>query len=99
MIVIAAVFRVKEDKRNEALEAMSEMAAATLKEKGCNDYTFYADLKDTSKFFLFEEWDDQDCLDAHFKTAHMAEFRKKMPDIASEPTVVTRYVVSESGPL
>lgn len=99
MIVIGAVFIVKEDKRDTAIAAMSTMAAATLEEQGCNDYTFYADLKNPNKFFLFEEWDDQDCLNAHFQTPHMAEFRKITPDVLAEPTKLTRYVVSESGPL
>ena len=50
-------------------------------------------------FFLFEEWDGQIYLDAHFKTEHMAEFRKQLPDFTAAPPQVTRYVVSESGPL
>ena len=70
-----------------------------MQEEGCKDYTFYADLGDPHKFFLFEEWDGQIYLDAHFKTGHMAEFRKQLPDFTAAPPQVTRYVVSESGPL
>ena len=99
MIVISAVFKVQEGKRDRAIDVMQEMANATLKEQGCNDYTFYADLKDPLRFFLFEEWDDQASLDAHFKTEHMAIFRKHLPDLTAHQTQVTRYVVSESGPL
>ncbi len=99
MIVIRAVFKVQEGKRAEAINVMQTMSRATLKEKGCNDYTFYADLDDQHKFFLFEEWDDQDCLNAHFKTEHMAEFRKQLPNLSAAPAQITRYVVSESGPL
>ncbi len=99
MIVIAATFNIKEGKRQEAISTMQTMAKATMQEDGCNDYTFYADLENKNKFFLFEEWVNQEALSAHFEMPHMTIFRAAMSDIAASKTEVIRYLVSESGPL
>lgn len=99
MIVIAATFNIKDGKRQEAITAMQTMAKATMQENGCNDYTFYADLENENKFFLFEEWVNQEALSAHFEMPHMATFRAAMSEIAASKTEVIRYLVSESGPL
>jgi quinol monooxygenase YgiN len=99
MIVMAVAFTVKTEHRDAVMTAMKTMAKHTLQENGCHDYSFYAHFDDPQKIFLFEEWKDQACLDAHFETEHMAVFKEAIGELLGEPTKITRYVVSESGPL
>ena len=61
MIVISAAFTIQAGQQETVLNAMKAMAAETLKENGCHDYTFYSHLDDDQKVFLFEEWQDQAC--------------------------------------
>ena len=99
MIVMAVTFSVKPDRTDAAMTTMKVMAKSTLKEDGCNQYSFYADFDDPKKIFLFEEWRDQVCLDLHFETEHMAVFKAALDHLLEEPIKITRYVVSASGPL
>ena len=50
------------------------MRTATLAEPGCISYQAYLDRPDAGTVFIFEKWQSQADLDAHFATAHMAEF-------------------------
>ena len=98
MILIAGTVRIQEDKRAAASEAALNMAQATHREPGCLAYTFSADLADAALFHVFEAWTDQAALDAHFQTAHMAEFNRQLPGLVAAAPQLQRYVVSEAGP-
>ena len=70
MLVIAGHVCIDPEKRSEASAAASEVMIATREERGCISYTFSADLGDASLFNVFEEWESQEALDAHFQTPH-----------------------------
>jgi len=48
---------------------------------------------------LFERWDDQAALDAHFVSEHMAEFQRAMAGITVTGTDIQKYTISEVGPV
>jgi quinol monooxygenase YgiN len=52
--------------------AALRMMAATRKEAGCISYSFFGDLTESGLFRIFEEWESQQALDAHFVSPHMA---------------------------
>jgi aspartate dehydrogenase len=79
MIVIAGKIAVKPERREEAQCAALAMAEATRREAGCLSYAFYADLVDPGTFFIFEEWESDAALAAHFQTEHMARFQQHVP--------------------
>ena len=99
MIVLAVRFQVKPEHHKETIEAMKVVRAATIQEKGCVEYSFYSDFDDTNKVFLFEEWESQASLEAHFETSHLAEFRAQMERFLVSPPSIRRYQVSDAGPL
>lgn len=99
MLVIAGHIRLDPAKREEANAAALDVMAATREEPGCISYTFSADLSDASQFHIFEEWESQEALDAHFKTAHMAVFQGKMGGLGVSEMAIQRYEVSSVGPL
>jgi len=99
MIVISGTVAINPEKHAQAVAAALEMSAASEAEAGCVTYRFYADLEDPNLFRIFEVWEREDALAAHFETAHMAVFRKKMPDLVAGPMDVKRYDVDKVSDL
>lgn len=92
-------FNLKQGCQDEAVAAMKVVAAETLKEKGCAEYRFALPMNEGEPIVLFEEWESQDALNAHFETEHLASFRAKMENVLAEPPIIRRYVVTEAGSL
>jgi quinol monooxygenase YgiN len=99
MLVIAGHIRIDPSKREAAIAAAVDVMEATRREKGCLAYTFSADLHDEGLMHIFEEWESQDALDAHFKSPHMATFQKAIPGLGLKEMKIRRYEVSSAGPL
>ena len=80
-------------------KAIVEMVRASRAEDGCLDYAFATDLADPDTLVLFERWRDQSALDAHGKSAHMAEFQKVMADNPPASRDIRIYETDEGNPL
>jgi quinol monooxygenase YgiN len=99
MIVVAGHVALDPARREPAIAAAREMMAETRKERGCISYTFSAELDEPGRFRLFEEWEDDEALSAHFASPHMARFRKAVGGLGVREMAVQRYEVSKVGPL
>jgi len=99
VLIIAGHFLIDPARREAALAAAREMMAETHKEKGCLAYTFSADLADAARFHLFERWESQGALEAHFATPHMARFQAAMGGLGVRDLEVKKYTISASGPV
>jgi quinol monooxygenase YgiN len=99
VIVIKARARIQPDKHEQAIDAATTMAAATQTEPGNISYTFSQDLNDPNVFHLFEEWEDDEALAAHFTLPHMVAFVGALGDVLDGDMPTTKYVVSSHGPL
>ena len=73
--------------------------AETRKESGCNAYQFSSDFSEPGLFHLFEEWESQEALDAHFQMPHMAKFMGAMGGFGVKEMNVSRYEITSKGPL
>ncbi|MFZ5930463.1 MAG: putative quinol monooxygenase [Pseudomonadota bacterium] len=92
MLVISGEFRVATESRAIAVAAAIKVAQATRKEAGCLSYSFYSDLEDPNVFRIFEEWETEAALVAHFKTPHIAQFRTDMAHVTVLSRRIRRYV-------
>jgi quinol monooxygenase YgiN len=99
MIVIAGHVLLDPAKRDPAITAAREMMVETRKEKGCISYTFSADLDEPGRFQIFEEWEDDGALAAHFKSPHMAQFQQAVGGLGVREMKVQRYEVDKVGPI
>jgi quinol monooxygenase YgiN len=97
MITVAGRVPMKPELRQMAIDAAIKMTHETRKEAGCLQYHFYTDVEDPNMLHVFEEWESQEILDAHFATPHMAEFVAALGEVAAGPPHVVRYVVTESA--
>jgi quinol monooxygenase YgiN len=87
MLIVAGTITAEPGGRDAFLAAVQPMVSATLTESGCREYTFSADPNDETRIMLYELWDDQTSLDAHFASEHMAawqETRKGLPVVSAE---------------
>ncbi len=82
MLLVAGTFKIDPSDRDAAIEAMQWMMAETAKEEGCVSYTFSADLADPTLFHLFEEWESDAHIQAHFVAPHMPVFREKLGELS-----------------
>ena len=99
MLIIAGTFTIEAEHRATMLEAVAPMVAATRAEDGCQAYVFSADPDDPSQVLLYELWDSQAALNAHFASAHMAEWQAKATDLPITGRDIAKYTISEVGPV
>ncbi len=99
MIVIAGHVSLDPKQRELAVAAAREMMAATRTEEGCISYTFSADLDEPGRFRIFEEWESDEALRAHFASPHMAVFQKAVGGLGMREMAVQRYDVAKVGPV
>ncbi len=97
MLVVAGEIRLDPSKRAEADAVFEKMQAETLKEPGCIAYQAYAGRGDAGVVFMFEKWQDQAALDAHFASPHMAEFGAALGGLGVTGMDVKKYEVSSEG--
>lgn len=95
MLVVAGHIQIDPAKVPEAVKAAQAVMEATRKEAGCISYTFSSDLAQEGRFLIFEEWESQAALDAHFKEPHMATFQKQMGGFGVSDIKVQRYAVGK----
>lgn len=99
MLVIAGTISIDPEQREPAIAAALEIMTETHKEPGCISYTFSSSLSDPGTFQIFEEWESQEALDAHFKAPHMAKFQAQMGGLGVRGMKVQRYEIASVGPL
>ena len=99
MIVIAGHVVLDPTQGEAASAAAREMMGETRREAGCISYTFSADLETPGRFSIFEEWESDEALRAHFVSPHMARFQKAVGGLGVREMKVQRYEVSKVGPV
>jgi quinol monooxygenase YgiN len=99
VIIIAGWLKIKPEMRADAMQALVAMHDASSAEEGCVSYRFYLDIEDSNTAFLFEEWESEEALAAHGRTAHMAEYRAKVPTLFTGERQLTRYEATSKRPL
>jgi quinol monooxygenase YgiN len=98
VIVVAGTLRLANGAIDKARPHMERMIAASLQEVGCRAYSYAIDVRDPTLVHVFEVWDSQSHLDAHFQTAHINAWRSAWSDIGLSDRNLTRYEVSAASP-
>jgi len=99
MLVIAGEIEIDPGNRDKAIAAALRMMEETRREAGCISYTFTGDFADPGRFRVFEEWESQAALDAHFASPHMAAFQAAVGGLGVKRVAIQRYEVSSVGPV
>jgi quinol monooxygenase YgiN len=96
MIILAGSIRIATGRREDAMDALSEMLQATLAENGCLAYSFAFDLLDEHLLRIFEVFQDEEALAAHRASPHMAAWRDALPLLGIGDRDMWQYDVSAS---
>lgn len=99
MLIVAGTIEIDPDHRDALFEAVAPMVEATRAESGCQAYVFSPDPADPAVVHLYELWDDQAALDAHFASEHMAAWQARAADLPFRGRNITKYLVSGTGSL
>lgn len=101
MILIKVIFIFSPDNVEEAKAACVSTQKIVEIEEGCISFRFYQDLEDPTVFFLFEEWESQETLEAHWENNNKRASdpsAPKLPETLGEPIAV-RYEIASYGGL
>ncbi|MFN8050483.1 MAG: putative quinol monooxygenase [Acidimicrobiales bacterium] len=94
MIVISGTISIDPANTDAAVELMAELETATRAEPGNIQYAFWLSHSEPGTFLVFEEWADDDALNAHMSSPHMAEFLGGAAGLGITGTSIDRYDVS-----
>ena len=74
MVCVAVTYIIKPGHESEAVALFGKLTGPTRAEPGCRIYLAHRSSSDPRRFFLFEQYDDQDALDAHRASEHFAQY-------------------------
>jgi quinol monooxygenase YgiN len=95
MIVVVGRVTTDAEKRDALIQIAQKVAAASRAESGCIGYRVYEDTEGAHDFVFVEEWESEEALQTHFRTAHIAEFMGSiMPAIVGAPDVRFHTIAS-----
>lgn len=81
MLIVTGVIEIAEVDAEAARKAAIEMMAASQQETGCLAYEFSQILGSATRFRVYEEWESQAALEAHFQMPHMARFQEALSNL------------------
>ena len=87
MVVVCALITVAKGKGNEYQEKFKGLAAKVRKDPGTITYVLNRSTEDPDKFFVFEQYEDQEALKYHASTEHFQAYRKETADLVKNRNV------------
>lgn len=79
MLLIVGTVRIPAENLEIARPIMQQMIAASRAEQGCEAYHYAQDVLEPGLIHVKEIWCDQQALDRHFASAHIAVWRAAWP--------------------
>jgi quinol monooxygenase YgiN len=98
MLLIIGTVRLPPINLDAARPIMKRMADASRAEEGCVEYGYAEDVFDRGLIHVKELWADQACLDLHFASAHIQEWRAAWPQLGIGERSLRVYDVGEPRP-
>jgi quinol monooxygenase YgiN len=97
MIVMHATLPIDPDDREAALELVRDLAESSREEDGVVDYRVATDAEDPDTVRVFEQYEDDDAVDAHMSSDHFRSFQNEIGShLAGEPTLYRFDVESKT---
>ncbi len=90
VIAIAEMFGIS-GRRDELAALLERFGGWAGGEPGCRRYVFAATLADPSRFILVSEWENQEALDAHYRSQSFADFQLGLDGLLARPSESTVY--------
>ncbi len=98
-LIIAGTLDVEPSEIDDLMPHLVEMMKATHSESGCIDYSFTRDDLVPGRIRLFEKWESDAALAAHFASTHMATFRAAAAEFSEFGRNIVKYEISSEAVL
>jgi quinol monooxygenase YgiN len=98
-IIIAAQIFVEPAGREAALKSAQPWIDGALAQPGCIHYDWSADMNDLTRINVYEEWESEDALAAHFAGPQYAGMRDHLGNSGLTSAASKKYRVDAEGPV
>jgi len=98
-IVISAQIDLEPAQRDDALRSAQPWIDGALSQPGCIHYDWSADLNNPARVNVFEEWESEDALAAHFAGPQYAGMLAHIGRSGLTNAVSKKYRVDAEGPV
>ncbi len=99
MLIVAGTIHVDPADVDRLRVAAAELMTATHAEPGCIEYVFSVSVADPGAVNIFEVWESEADLEAHFEMPHMATFRSALSELTITGRSISKYEVSSRAPM
>ena len=98
-ILIAAQIDVAPQGREQALKSAQPWIDGALAQPGCIHYDWSADLNDPARINVFEEWESEEALAAHFAGPQYAGMRGHLGASGLIKAASRKFRIDAEGPV
>jgi len=98
-LIVAGTIEMDPTKIVDFWPHAEEMMRATHQEEGCIEYSFTLDRLTPGRVRVYEKWESEEALAAHFEVSHMATFRAALADLSVTGRSISKYTVADETPL
>lgn len=99
MIIIAGTIDIDPSRRDEALAAGRQLEAQTRKLPGCLDYVWTVDGLSLATIYVYERWQDEASLAAHFQGPLYRGMRDSIGSHGIRGASVAKYRIDLAEPV
>jgi quinol monooxygenase YgiN len=96
MLLIVGTFAIPPGSLTKARFVMETMVRKSRAEEGCEEYSYAEDMFEPGLIHVKELWRNQFVLDAHFSSAHLAEWRSHWAEFGIGRRNLRSYAVDQS---
>ena len=76
MIVVSAMITIADGKGDEYVAEFAKLAPQVRKDPGCLTYVLHRMIGSQDRFFVFEQYTDEDAIKYHGSTPHFLAYRQ-----------------------
>jgi len=85
LLTIVACIKAKPGMQEQMQQDLLSLLTPTRAEPGCITFDLLLDIQDPSVFLLYENWQNQAALDAHFQQSYVKQVLKAYEVTLAEP--------------
>jgi quinol monooxygenase YgiN len=88
ILTVIARIKAKPGMEKRIQQDILGLLAPTRSEKGCITFDLFIDIKDPTVFMLYENWENQAAIDAHFEQPYVKKVLQAYEVTLAEPIAV-----------
>ena len=81
LLTVIANMKAAPGKEAELKAALEALVEPTSKEDGFVNYDLHVSIEDSGTFYLYENWESPEQLDAHLAAPHLVDFAARLGDL------------------